>query len=185
MKNLTCITCGSNNFKKNKNNYRCNYCGTSYADETYYSKKRMIFIIFLLSLIIIGGVTGYKLLYSVKKDIKELKKNKKNFINTYEEENPFSDMILKIEENYGKKKEGNTLEKSIRDYHLLEINKAFYLAIEENGKYAFGFFHDAKTIEEAEKKAFNRCKKERIQRNISASCISYAVNNHVSQYLSD
>ena len=74
MINLTCKTCGSNNFKEEINRYVCQYCSTTIIKPPYYSKKKFRIIILLLLIIVIAVFLGYKLLYSVKNDIQYLTK---------------------------------------------------------------------------------------------------------------
>ena len=72
MINLTCKTCGSNSFKEEKYKYICQYCNANIIKSVHYSKKKFTIIILLLLFIIIAIFMGYRLLYSVKKDIQKL-----------------------------------------------------------------------------------------------------------------
>ena len=194
MKNLTCNTCGSNQFKEEKNHYICTYCNATIVKKSIIANKRIAFIISLLLLIVGGLFMAYELLYSVKEDIIILTKQKSkqtidipsnSEINYYDKNNPFADIILKVEKKSGEDLQQNELEAALSKYYKKEKNKAFYIALTIKGKYAFGISHSASSTKSAEEEAKNACKKARILKSIQDECIPYAINNHVSNFLID
>ncbi len=192
MKNLTCKACGSNQFKEEKNHYICTYCNATIVKKSTLGSKRIAFIISLLLLIIVGLFMAYKLLYSVKEDITILSKQKPKQttgvpsdteITHYNETNPFTDVILKVEKQFGGDLQQNTLEEALSQYYKQEKNKAFYLILTYKGEYAFGVSHGATSIRNAERAAKNACNDAKTFKHIEDECIPYAINDHVSQYL--
>lgn len=192
---LKCPTCGSNDFKEEKGKYICRYCGTVQIKPHPFPKKRISLIIALLFLISFGVFMAYKLLHTVKKDIVEIKQNTSHPkttqiviktdtkpIHIEKESNPFSDVIQKVESRYGQAAPSN-LEKSIEYYFSQEKNKAFYIAIDEDGNYVTAISYAAPTAQDAENKASEQCEKKRKENGIKNKCIPYALNNHISRYL--
>ena len=194
MKNLTCNTCGSNQFKEEKNHYICIYCNATILKKSTIANKRIAFMISLLLLIVGGLFMAYELLYSVKEDIIILSKQKSkqtidipsnSEINHYDKNNPFADIILKVEKKSGEDLQQNALEEALSKYYKQEKNKAFYIALTYKGEYAFGISHSASSTKSAEEEAKNACKNARILKDIQDECIPYAINNHVSNFLVD
>ena len=196
MKNFTCTKCGSNKLREEGENYICEYCGATIIKPFTMPRKRLIFIIASLGILIIIATVGYNLLYSIKTDIQQIKHTtqssqtpvatQQNSISkqiSASEENPFSDVILKVEGGYSRDNKGNSLEKFIKAYQNFEMNKACYISLNKNGEYAFGYTYGAKSTKIAEEKALEFCQKEKNKRNLSESCIPYAVNNHISNLL--
>ena len=194
MKNLTCKTCGSNQFKEEKNHYICTYCNATIVKKSTIANKRIAFIISLLLLIIGGLFMAYQLLYSVKEDIIILSKQKSKHtmgtpsyseIDHYNKNNPFADIILKVEKKSGEDLQQNTLEEALSKYYKQEKNKAFYIALTRKGEYAFGISHSVSSTKSAEEEAKNACKHAKLLKDIQDECIPYAINNHVSNFLVD
>jgi hypothetical protein len=191
IKNFTCSKCGSNKLRPQGDHYVCEYCGASVFKPVTLPKKRLTFIIVALSILLISAFMVYKLLYSVKSDIQQIKQQQtqapqnntypKNHTAEETENNPFADLIVKVESGYQANVSGNTLEQAIKHYENLETNKAFYISLQKNGEYAFGYASSAKSTQEAEREALKVCEKEKLKRNLSESCIPYAVNNNVSR----
>lgn len=215
MTKLKCPTCGSNNFREEENKYICQYCGTTQIKPHPFPKKRITLMISLLLLIFMGIIVAYRLLYTVKEDIVEIKQNtsypKTNIkedtveikhntphpkvteiviktgtspIHIEKETNPFSNVIQKVESRYGHATPSN-LEKSIEYYFNQEKNKAFYIAIDENGDYVTAISYAAPTAQDAENKALEQCEKKRKENGIKSRCIPYALNDHISRYMLD
>jgi len=199
MKNLICQTCGSNQFKEEKNIYICEYCG-AIIPKVKYSTKKIVFIIVLLIIIIIGIFIGYKLLYSVKQDIviikdtvkSNIKDDLKNYVIkesennleiSYKEKTPYDDVILRVETQYGNRNGNSILENSLLEYQKARTNKAYYLALDAEGNYAYGFASGASSISLAEEKAEKLCVKEQKRRKVNAECIPYATNNSISRLI--
>jgi len=195
MKNFTCTKCGSNQLREAGKNYICEYCGATILKPFTLPRKRLLFIVTSLSILLVIAFVGYKLLYSIKTDIQHIKNQAKNTIQTKvptqqpptptysSEDNPFADVILKVESGYGSKQKGNSLEDFIKAYQGFEMNKACYISLSKDGEYAFGYTYGAKNTKIAEEKALEFCQKERNERKLAESCIPYAVNNHVSRLL--
>ena len=198
MKNFTCTKCGSNKLREEAKNYICEYCGATIIKPFTMPKKRLIFIVTSLGILLLIAIVGYHLLYSIKTDIQQIKHQAKSSqaqvttqqnsipkqtpasIN-YSEENPFSDVILKVEGGYSRDNKGNSLEKFIKAYQTFEMNKACYISLNKDGEYAFGYAFGAKSTKIAEEKALEFCQKEKNKRHLSESCIPYAVNNQISR----
>lgn len=199
MKNFTCDTCGSNKFIKKSKSYICDYCGATLIEKKPYPKKRIYLIIALLVLLIVIGFFIYNLLYSIKTDVAKLATSdvqkpqyekpsqapKDDIFVDETQTNPFSDLILKSEMGFSKNNHENSLESSIKEYHKLEKNKAFYLALDKDGTYAFGRAWSAKTVQKAEAKALKECKKAKKIKNIKDNCIPLAINDKVSRFVID
>lgn len=202
MKNFTCTKCGSNKLREEGKNYICEYCGATILKPFTLPRKRLIFIIASLGILLLIAIVGYNLLYSIKTDIEQIKyqaQSSQTQVTTQQntipkqipasiyqsEENPFSDVILKVEGGYSTNNKGNSLEKFIRAYQSFEMNKACYISLNKDGEYAFGYTHGAKSTKIAEEKALEFCQKEKNKRNLSESCIPYAVNNHISRLMID
>jgi len=198
MQNFTCTKCGSNKLQIEDDHYICDYCGATIFKPTTMPKKRLAFIIVALSLLLIGAVMVYNLLYSVKSDIQEIKtqqtqttdevhgtqrKQAKNTTSDSTEENPFADMVLKVESSYQDKNSGNRLEKTLEAYQDYEKNKALFISIASNGENAIGYAYAAKSIQEAEQQAQKICEQERIKNSLKESCIPYDINGKVSRLL--
>ena len=192
MKNIICKTCGSNQFQKKKNSYICLYCKATLSKDREQKSKRSILIISLLLIVILGIYFTNTLLFSVKEDINILSKKQhkssvtsQEEINQFQKINPFSDVILRVEKNSGEKLKQNDLEEALLKYYKEEKNKAFYIALSRQGKYAFGVAHHAKSTAKAESKAKNACEQEKLHKKIQDNCIPYAINDHVSRFLID
>lgn len=191
IKNFTCSKCGSSKLRSQGKHYICEYCGATVFKPTTLPKKRLTFIIVALSILLFSAFMVYKLLYSVKSDLHEMKQQQVQSTQKYlyqqnnntqnMEDNPFADLIVKVESGYQAKNSGNTLEKAIKYYENLEMNKAFYISLQKSGEYAFGYAYGAKNTDAAEKEALNICEKEKKKRHLTESCIPYAVNNNVSR----
>lgn len=190
---LTCKTCGSNDFKEEKNAYSCKYCNTTLVKPFFYPKKDLKLILSVLILVSIGVFMGYSLLHDVQNDIQQLtqiqirdkhvsqKPRQQNI--DYNEANPFEDIILRVEGKFGNKNTSKGLEKALSYYQEREMNKAFYLALDKKGNYAFGFSHGAKTTKVAAEEALYHCNKGRESGDVNDSCIPYAVNNYISRLI--
>lgn len=197
MKNFTCTKCGSNKLQEEGKNYICTYCGATILKPFTIPKKRLAFVVASLSILLVGAFITYKLLYSIKTDIQQMKtetqtshyspvttqQNSHTQHLNDDEKNPFADVIMKVEGGYSTKGKENTLEQSIKAYQNYEKNKAFYISLSEDGSYAFGYSYAAKTTKIAEKEALAICQKEKKKRHFTESCIPYAVNNKISRLL--
>jgi len=198
MKNFTCTKCGSNKFRPDGENYKCEYCGATAYKPFAMPEKRLVFIVGSLAVLLIGAFMAYKLLYSVKSDLQQIKETQvqrpyqqahtpkqANTAAKPSEDNPFADLILKVEGSYNADSKGNRLEKAIKVYQNQEMNKAFYISLDRNGEYAYGYAHAAKSTQIAEEQALDICQKEKQKHNLKESCIPYAVNNHISRLVID
>ena len=192
MTKLKCPTCGSNDFREEKDKYICKYCGAVQIKPHPYPRKRIAVIIALLLLIAFGMFMAYRLLYSVKNDIVQIKKstshNKVAKIdvkpNTVEKKsNPFSDTVQKVESKYGQGERKSVLEKSLTNYYSQEKNKALYISLDKNGNYVTAISYGASTPQDAEDKALDKCADRRKENGIKSRCIPYAVNDHISRRL--
>lgn len=196
MQNFSCTKCGSNKLRPDGENYRCEYCGATILKPISFPKKRVIFILSALTVLLIVSFMVYKLLYAVKSDLEQLKASQStaqyHASDTqtqtqqdvpYQEKNPYSDVILKSEKGYNPQTNANALEQSIKVYQDQETNKAFYISLDKNGGYAFGYAYAAKSIKEAEDQALKLCESEKKKRNLPESCIPYAVNDNVSRLM--
>jgi biopolymer transport protein ExbD len=196
MKNFTCTKCGSNKLRPEGEHYICEYCGATIYKPVSMPKKRLIFIMVSLALLLIGAFMAYKLLYSVKSDLQQIKEaqTQRPYQENHtpkqthsaakpSEDNPFADVILKVEGGYSADSKGNSLEKAIKVYQNLEMNKAFYISLDRDGEYAYGYAQAAKTTKIAEEQALDICEKEKEKKNLKESCIPYALNNRISRLL--
>jgi len=192
MTELKCSTCGSNDFREEKDKYICNYCGAMQIKPRPYPRKRIVIIIALLLLIALGVVMAYRLLYSVKSDIVQIKKStsyaqKSNMvvkpIIVEKKSNPFSDIEQKVESKYGQAKKKSLLEKSLIHYYSQEKNKALYIALDSKGNYVTAISSGASTAQGAEEKALEKCEEKRKENDIKVQCIPYAVNDNISRLL--
>lgn len=189
MKNFSCQTCGSNKFKKKDDDYICDYCGATLVKKESYPKKRLVFISVGIAILLVGVFMSYQLLSSVKKDIGSLAKSHEESVVrptsqvSFKDENPFSDVILKVEGDFKASKSTNTLEESLKFYLDQEMNKAFYISLDKDGNFAYGYAYGAKTIKIAEKEALKKCKKMKKNSKTKESCIPYAINNQVSSFV--
>lgn len=192
MKNFSCKTCGSNNFKKIGNEYICDYCGATLVKTEGYPKKRLFIILLGILILLVSSFMIYQLLNSVKNDIGNLAQTQQKMKTptqetqtTFENENPFADVILKVEGDFKASKSENTIEKALKFYLLQEMNKAFYISIDSDGNFAYGYAYGAKSIKIAEDKAKQKCFKMRKKTKTKESCIPYAINNQVSSFIID
>lgn len=195
MKNFSCQTCGSNNFKKKDDQYICDYCGATLVKKESYPKKRLVFISVSIAILLVGVFMSYQLLSSVKKDIGNLAKSHEESVvrpapkqtstpyESFKDENPFADVILKVEGDFKASKSTNSLEESLKSYLEQEMNKAFCISLDKDGNFAFGYAFGAKTIQTAEKEALKKCKKMKKKSKTKESCILYAINNQVSSFV--
>lgn len=196
MKNFTCTKCGSNKLREEGKNYLCEYCGATIFKPLALPRKRLLFIIASLGILLVIATVGYKLLYSIKTDIQQMKNQaqgsqtqiiaQQNTIPTpvyTTEENPFADVILKVEGGYSTNDKGNSLENFIKAYQSFEMNKACYISLNKEGEYAFGYAYAAESTKIAEEQALKICQKEKEKSNLTESCIPYAVNNHLSRLI--
>ncbi len=198
MQNFNCTKCGSNKLRPEGDHYICDYCGATIFKPIAMPKKRLAFIIVALSLLLVGALMVYNLLYSVKSDIQQMKtqqrqttseaystqrKQARDTTANPTEENPFADMILKVESSYQAKNSGNKFEKALKAYQDYEKNKAFFVSIESNGENAIGYAYAAKSTQEAEEQARQICEKERIKNSLTEACIPYDINGKVSRLL--
>jgi len=194
MKNLTCTTCGSNRFREEEKHYICEYCGAvKVKSGTAQPTKRNLLITGILIVLLIGGIMGYRLLYSVKSDLTHLTQQQsvpspstdRSSISLVQlsDQNPYADTILKVEGDFHRHDRGNALEKAIKRYQKLETHKAFYLSLGKSGAYAFGLSHSAKSTRSAEKEALAKCETEKRKHKLSDTCIPYGVDNHISRLL--
>jgi len=203
MQNFTCTKCGSNQLRPDGNHFICQYCGATIFKPTSIPKKRLAFIVITLTILLIITVMLYRLLYSVKSDLQEVKTQQRDTTQKSHDstqqrdstqkshplanptqtstENPFSALILRVKSGYRAKESDNTLNNTLKSYHDHEKNKAFYISLQGDGKYAFGYAYGAKTTQEAEKEALKICEIERIKYNLTESCIPYAVNDNISR----
>lgn len=202
MKNLICKTCGSNKFREEKEKYICEYCGAIFVKPKQEPKRKLFPIAAFALLVIAGGILGYKLIYSVKKDISQMKQSVKEDLGeikqntsssgkappatySYSENNPFADTLMKVEKKYGKRVKGNELEEALLRFHKEEMNKAMYVALDRDGSYALGFAYAAKNTSEAEKEARLACQKMKKEKKLKDTCIPFAINNKISHTFLD
>lgn len=192
MKNLTCKTCGSNQFREEKNHYKCLYCNATIPKVPAKKSRRITLIVVLLFVIVIGLFMAYRLLFSVKEDISILTMQQhgkvsrapsKAEIKHFQETNPYADLVSKVEKKSGEGLQQNTLEEALSQYYKQEKNKAFYIALNLKGEYAFGISYGAPSIQNAEREARGACSKAKASKKIEEACIPYAINNRVSQFL--
>lgn len=79
MKNFACTKCGSNQLREAGKNYICEYCGATILKPFTLPRKRLLFIVTSLSILLVIAFVGYKLLYSIKTDIQHIKKPSKKY----------------------------------------------------------------------------------------------------------
>ncbi len=197
MMKLTCPNCGSNDFEETGEYYRCNHCGTVQIKPRPFPKKRIALIITLLLAITLGIIMAYKLLYSVKKDIVDIKQHTppatstqpviiKPVIKPVQIEphaSPFADIVQKVESRYGQQTRFSTLEKALNHYYAQEKHKALYIAIDKDGRYVTAISYAAATPRSAEDTARERCEKKRKAHTLKSTCIPYALDDHISRQL--
>jgi len=155
MKNLTCKSCGSNNFLEKNNKYNCAYCGSSIIKEQKYSKKRYIVIFTLLSLATVGIYLGYNTVTSLKKDINHIYGNE-SFLEYIENTNSrFAKIVIR--------------------YRKLPGYKSFYIARDKHGAFAYGYESRKKTAKEANKIALEKCEIQRKRLGMKIKCELYTI----------
>jgi len=197
MQNFSCTKCGSNKLRAEGDHYICEYCDATVFKTASVPRKRLAFIIAALSILLVSAVMLYKLLYSVKSDLREIRTQQTENTQTpyrnqskpiadpavASDDNPFSDVILRVKSGYQAQGSENTLNDTLKIYHDLEKNKAFYISLQSDGAYAYGYASGSKSTRVAEAEAMKICESERTERNFTESCIPYAVNDNVSRLL--
>jgi len=194
MHTLSCENCGSVKFHKENNTYICEHCGTMLIPKTLgLSKGRKKALTTLLILLFIGVLLIYKLLYSVDENIKSLQNNSQptQVFNVEikdsdkEEKTPFFTLNSVIKNKLQKELGSFPIEEVLIKYNKEPQEKAFFISLNEKGQYAYGYSVGLGSIQEATKRAFSICEKERQIRQLKEVCIPYIINMHVSTTLTD
>jgi hypothetical protein len=160
-------------------------------------RKRSALYLSLLSLIVIIGLSVYFRLQKVEQTLETIStqpltpstpqtaRSSPSLLDEIDPANPFSDLVMQVAGKSGHHTPGGTLDRAIADYVKLERNKAFYLALDQDGRYAFGMSSRAQSIAQAEKHAKKICEQNRRKYGIGSSCIPYALNDAVSRWIVD
>jgi rubredoxin len=176
MNTLVCKNCGSSSFTKIKDDYQCTHCGTVVVGKISYPKKRVKFIILLLTGLLIVAFLVYKSIVRVEKkiDLLDLSEQKTEQVIT-----------TKVTTKVTKKLEHYPLEGILKQYNQAGTEKAFFISLNKNGKYAYGYAIDRGSIKEASKSAFTICEEERKKRHFKEICIPYLINHHISPVVAE
>jgi ribosomal protein L37E len=190
MNTLACKNCGSTQFRKENEKYICQHCGTTLVPKLKgFSNKRKKVITGLLVLLLIGLFLIYNVLYRVDKNIKDIKNKAPQVFNVEiqdspsEEGTPFEELNALIKKKLQKELVAFPIEDILKKYNMQPTEKAFFISLNKKGKYAYGYMGGMGTIEEATKKAFEICEKERKLRKLDEVCMPYIINMHVSSML--
>jgi len=192
MHTLSCENCGSVKFHKEKNTYICQHCGTRLIPKVVgLSNNRKKVLTTLLVLLLIGVSLIYKLLYSVDKNIKDIQNNSqpRQVFNveikdsSNEGETPFLSLNAKIKEKLQQDIGSFPIEEVLKKYNAEAREKAFFISLNKKGQYAYGYRGGLGSVQEATKKAFSLCEKERKARKLKEVCIPYIINMHISEIL--
>ena len=189
MDTLNCKNCGSTKFRKENKMYICQHCGsTQVSTSPVLSTKRKKLILTVVVALLIGMVALYSLLYKVDKNVKALKKETQTFniqISDTSTQTPFNALNEKMKALIGKEQGSFPIEEVLKHYNKLAQEKAFFISLNKDGKYAYGYTGGKGSIQEASKEAFRICEGERQLRHLKEVCIPYIVNMHLSKMLTE
>ena len=185
MNTLICKNCGSSSFIKAKENYLCNHCGSTIVAKVHYPKKRIKFIIGLLIILVIVILMVYKTVVGVDQKLENLNQIKPKDNTALEKNENLRELGIKIREKITKELGHFPLEKALLAYSQEASAKAFFISLNEDGKYAYGYIGGRGSVQAASKSAFVICEKERKKRNLTQLCIPYLVNTHMSPNIVD
>jgi len=181
MDTLTCKNCGSSEFNKIQDTYICKHCGTLIVPKVTFSKTRIKLILALLVFLSIFSIFIYRVLYSVDK--------KMNQLNVSSGETKNTSTISKIDQTIKEKIENELghfpLEEALNKYYSKAHEKAFFISLNKDGKYAYGFAAGLGSIKEATQQAFSICEKERAKLNLDEICIPYIINENISPSIAE
>jgi len=77
------------------------------------------------------------------------------------------------------------LEEALNKYHKEATEKAFFISLNKDGKYSYGFAVGRGSIKEATQQAFSICEKERAKLNLDEICIPYIINEKISPSIAE
>ena len=185
MDTLVCKNCGSSSFIKTKDNYLCEHCGSTIVSKTRYPKKRIMLIIGLLLVVAIVALMVYRTVVDVDQKLENLSHKKpKNNVGLEDNKN-LRELGIKIREKITRELGHFPLEDALQAYAKEASSKAFFISLNKDGKYAYGYIGGRGNIQDASKRAFAVCEKERKKRNLTQLCVPYLVNNHMSPNIAD
>lgn len=188
METLTCKNCGGAAFEKKGEEYICQHCGSIIVPKVRMPHRRLMMIMALL-VVVIGGIFAlYRTLYSVKKDIEALSNEthlsenavQKHASDTETADDPYREIEASLRKRVTKSLHYSPLEKVMRAYHRMPNHKAFFIALNRDGVYAYGYAEGQGTVKDAATSAFESCEKERKKRQMNEMCIPYLVDDHVA-----
>ena len=186
MNTLTCKNCGSSEFNKIKEIYTCQHCGTSIVPKVHFSKTRIKLILILLVFLSIISIFIYKMLYTVDEKMNQLNTNTQMVSSDVSRG---ASTISKINQTIKAKIEKELghfpLEDALNKYHNEATKKAFFISLNKDGKYSYGFTTAQGSTKEATQKAFSICEKERLMRNLDEICIPYIINEKISPNIAE
>ena len=178
MQTLICKNCGSTSFTEISDGYVCQHCGTKIVKKIRYSQqKRLKLIIGILVLLLVVGIMIYIGVVGVSKKIDKITSVEHKNI---DKSNHLQDIDQKIKRQIAKKINLHPLEKILDVYNNGSPEKAFYISLDQDGKYAYGYSLNNGTIKEANKKAFKKCEKERKKKSLKDICFPYLINDRMS-----
>jgi len=180
MNTLICKNCGSSSFTKRKEKYQCNYCGSILIQQTFYSSKRIQLIVMVVVVLTILSILIYKSLISVEKKIDTIGKTKEK--HTVVQQHPIKP---NISPQYKPNKQFATfpLADILQKYHAQPLYKAFFISLDKEGNYVYGYSIGKGTTKEANKDAFTLCEKKRKEKHLTQICIPYLINNTIASSL--
>ena len=193
METLTCKNCGGAAFEREGEAYICQHCGSTTVPKVRMPRKRLMMIIALLVVVIAGIFVLYRTLYSVKKDIEALSTEARASNHSLKQDaeeirasdgdtadDPYRAMEASLHKKVKNSLHYSPLEKVMSAYRRMPNHKAFFIALNRDGAYAYGYARGQGTVKEAATTAFESCEKERKERQMKTMCIPYLVDDHVA-----
>jgi len=142
-------------------------------------------IIALLVVLLLGVFAIYKTLYAVNKKLAILDEAGVTKIHDKQaaKDNPYKDVEDAIHKKVKDHLSYSRLEQMLTAYHDMPTHKAFFISLDRDGRYAYGFAHTAPSTKDASKSAFYYCEEGRKKRKLTTICTPYLIDEHVAENL--
>jgi len=178
MNTLVCKNCGSSSFYEEIEAYVCQHCGTKIVKPSRSTGNKRFKVIAVVSvLILLVAVMVYIKISSVEK---QLDQNMPILSKRVVKENlmlPYTKEKLEIDDK------DSALEQILKVYAQKDDPKAFFISLNKDGAYTYGYAFAQKSIQEATQKAFASCEEERKKRRLKSICTPYLINDRISPTL--
>ena len=181
MSTLTCQNCGGSSFEKVDDHYVCRHCKSITRPPETMPHTKLTWIL-ILSLVLVAGLfLLYRTLHSIQDDLSHIATaapSQASLPNTTRS----SEKNVTVESDFAalvRSRLGSYPIRNIIDvyFHSAKLHKAFYMAIDPDKRYAYGYAFDKSSSKQAQTIARRYCEVHRAKMKLRYRCEAYLIDN--------